>query len=268
MLNMGLFAPAAMFHERFVTGTLHQVPTTLSTSSFLFPSSSVTPAAFFSEYIPSPVLSSHYHLSNIQSTDLSIGSNMSVPAVLSSLHPEAGPCTVPAIAPLSQIQSSTSLEVTREELLEKNNDDRFLISSPYISPSHLLDLDTISTPNQLMAKALTLLKATRDDYATAPYEDSFNWSEVLDELKRLCEAEGGFHWQEKIFYIVAFRSKIRPTTDRSHLGALDEASHLEATKGGGLLKYWFGEPDAAGRNLATCKCVPAGTIFSAMRLQL
>ena len=112
-----------------------------------------------------------------------------------------------------------------------------------------------------MAKALTLLKTTRDDYATAPYGDSFNWPEVLDEFKKLCELEDGFHWQEKTFYIVAFRSKIRPTTDRSHLGALDEASHLEATKGGGLLKYWFGEPDAAGRNLATCKCILAETGF-------
>ena len=119
-----------------------------------------------------------------------------------------------------------------------------------------------------MAKALTFLKAIRDDYATAPYEDSFNWAEVLDELKRLCEAEEGFHWQEKTFYIVAFRSKVRQTTDRNYLGALDEASHLEATEGGGLLKYWFGEPDAMGRNLATCRCILQEPPFSAMRLQL
>ena len=179
---------------------------------------------------------------------------MSGSAVLSSIHPEVGPCTVPAIAPLSQIQSPASQEATRERLWEESN-ERFLIVSPYISRSHLLDLDTVSTPNQLLAKALTLLKATREDYATAPYQDSFNWTEVLNELKKLCAAEPGFDWQEKTFYIVAFRSKVRPTTDRAHLGALDEASHLEATKGGGLLKYWFGEPDTEGRNLATCKCM-------------
>ena len=192
---------------------------------------------------------------------------MSASAILSSVHPEVGPCTVPAIPSLPQVHSSASQEAACEKLWEDSN-ERFLIVSPYISRPHLLNLETLDTPNRLLAKALTLMKATRHDYATAPYEDSFNWTEILHELKTLSESEQGFHWKEKTFYIVAFRSKVRPTTDRSHLGALDEASHLEATKGGGLLKYWFGEPDAAGRNLATCKCIFSQMKFSAVRLQL
>jgi len=44
-----------------------------------------------------------------------------------------------------------------------------------------------------------------------------------------------------------------PTLDeRLEREELDEGSHAEATKSGGLLKYWFGMPDEDGRNLATC----------------
>lgn len=52
--------------------------------------------------------------------------------------------------------------------------------------------------------------------------------------------------------IVVFRSQVPPTTSRHALGELDQRSHAEAMKSGGLLKYWFGMPDADGRNLATC----------------
>ena len=55
------------------------------------------------------------------------------------------------------------------------------------------------------------------------------------------------------FYIVVFRSQLQQSTDRLELGAMDERSHAEANKSGGLLKYWFGSADAEGRNLATCK---------------
>ena len=131
--------------------------------------------------------------------------------------------------------------------------EELLVVSPYTSRSHLLNLSSLSKPNQLLAKALTLLKPIRVDYATAPYIDAFNWGDAMSMLKSLCERERDFAWEEQNFYVVVFRSQVPPTTDRSHLGTLDERSHVEAMEGGGLLKYWFGTPDATGRNLATCK---------------
>ena len=55
------------------------------------------------------------------------------------------------------------------------------------------------------------------------------------------------------FYVIVFRSKVNQHADRQLLGELDKAAHLEAVESGGLLKYWFGEPDEAGRILATCE---------------
>jgi hypothetical protein len=55
-------------------------------------------------------------------------------------------------------------------------DQEFLIVSPYHEKAHLLDLKTVDTANQLLAKALVGLKCLREDYATAPYIDIFNVS--------------------------------------------------------------------------------------------
>lgn len=112
---------------------------------------------------------------------------------------------------------------------------RLLVQSPYDDEGHLLDLDTLDHENELLARALTKLHATRKDYATAPYNDSFNWSEVLKELKDLVE-ESGKGFKETSFYVVAFRSQIKPSTDYSHLGELDKAAHAEAVESGGFLK--------------------------------
>lgn len=129
--------------------------------------------------------------------------------------------------------------------------NRRIVQSPYTEPDHLLDLDTLDRENGLLARALSVMKHTREDYATAPYTESFNWSEVFEELKRLVQQEGkGF--KETSFYVVAFRSQIKPSTDYSHLGDLDKAAHAEAVASGGFLKYWFGSPDPELRNLATC----------------
>ena len=111
-----------------------------------------------------------------------------------------------------------------------------LIVSPYSELPHLLDLRTLDTTNRLLAQALVGLKCQRDDYATAPYDKIFNWSEVVQTVKQLASASN-FSWKEQIFYIVVFRSQILPTTASSDLGALDKAAHAEATKSGGFLKY-------------------------------
>ena len=126
-----------------------------------------------------------------------------------------------------------------------------LVVSPYVTIPHLLDLRHLDESPKLLAKALTVLQSVREDYATAPYHLSFNWDAVAGQLKSLLEISK-YQWKRQQFYIVVFRSQLPPTTDRIHLGRLDQKSHAEATKSGGLLKYWFGLPDASGRNLATC----------------
>ncbi|KAG6279948.1 hypothetical protein E4U48_008223 [Claviceps purpurea] len=132
-----------------------------------------------------------------------------------------------------------------------SDEGHFIIQSPYTDRDHLLDLRTVDKENALLSRALSRLRAVREDYATASYNESFNWPEVFDELRQLV-AKSGQGFKETSFYIVAFRSQIKPSTDYSHLGALDKAAHAEAIASGGFLKYWFGSPDVELRNLATC----------------
>ncbi|KAG9232914.1 hypothetical protein BJ875DRAFT_360675, partial [Amylocarpus encephaloides] len=140
----------------------------------------------------------------------------------------------------------------RQSVTEIDNDHQnLLIVSPYDERPHLLDLRTLDTANQLLAKALIDLKCLRGDYATAPYTEIFNWSDVIDSVRTLAD-RSDFAWSETPFYIVVFRSQIPPTTVYADLGVLDKAAHAEATESGGFLKYWFGSPDEHGRNLATC----------------
>ncbi|KAM4055201.1 UPF0643 protein [Hirsutella rhossiliensis] len=155
----------------------------------------------------------------------------------------AVPVEVPVIS-----KEKEALRALRSEVLPEEG---FLIQSPYTEPEHQLDLKTLDHENAILAQALTQLIAVREDYATEPYTESFNWSEVMGEVSRLTEASGkGF--KETSFYIVAFLSQIKPSTEYSHLGALDKAAHAEAVASGGFLKYWFGSPDPELRNLATC----------------
>ncbi|KAK4618143.1 UPF0643 protein [Fulvia fulva] len=126
-----------------------------------------------------------------------------------------------------------------------------LISSPYPDFENQLRLADVDIPYQLFAFALTALKQIRPDYATAPYLESFNWSEVFALLRTLCK-QAGYQWEGRQFYVVIFRSKLQVGIDRERLGLLDQMSHQEACASGGLLKYWFGSTDGERRNLATC----------------
>ncbi|KAK0666453.1 hypothetical protein QBC41DRAFT_397986 [Cercophora samala] len=128
---------------------------------------------------------------------------------------------------------------------------RYLVVSPYTEQEHLLDLSTLDAENQLLALALTQLRCLRDDYATAPYLDTFNWHNIIGSLRALA-GQRQHAWRKTSFYVVAFRSRIPPTTIYAELGTLDKAAHAEATSSGGFLKYWFGTPDTEGCNLATC----------------
>ncbi|KAK1759146.1 hypothetical protein QBC47DRAFT_397960 [Echria macrotheca] len=130
-------------------------------------------------------------------------------------------------------------------------ESRYLVVSPYTEQEHLLDLTTLDAENRLLALALTSMKNIREDYATAPYLETFNWEDIVDTLRTLARKEN-HHWRETSFFVVAFRSQIPPETVYADLGVLDKAAHVEATASGGFLKYWFGKPDEDGRNLATC----------------
>ncbi|KAL9101096.1 MAG: hypothetical protein Q9163_003611 [Psora crenata] len=132
-----------------------------------------------------------------------------------------------------------------------SENEKHLVVSPYTSLPHLLDLRGLDMSQELLAGALSGLQAVRPDYATAPYTSAFNWPVVLGTLRSLA-ASRKYLWPHQHFYVVVFRSRIPPTTNRIHLSELDQWAHAEATKSGGLLKYWFGVPDSEGRNLATC----------------
>ena len=160
-------------------------------------------------------------------------------ALLSSSHVSSDQ---PAEAALSILYQEANYQPTEGEL----------VVSPYTLPSHLLRLHTVSKPNQLLAKALTHMRAVREDYATAAYQESFNWSAIVEALRDLSREEA-YDWQPEVFYIVVFRSRVRGVTNRVDLGLMDAKAHEEAMESGGLLKYWFGVPDANCRNLATCK---------------
>ncbi|KAF6811885.1 UPF0643 protein PB2B2.08 [Colletotrichum sojae] len=161
------------------------------------------------------------------------------------------PASLRVVDPLAQeIKKTAAVNVAEVDV---TNTDRFIVHSPYTDPEHLLDLETLDDENALLARALSHLECLRADYATAGYTESFNWGDVMRELKILVETTGKT-FKETSFYIVAFRSQIPPSTVYGDLGILDKAAHAEANQVGGFLndRYWFGSPDAEGRNLATC----------------
>ncbi len=144
---------------------------------------------------------------------------------------------VATLLPAQVPQSAKDVtDVSAIDVLKPWSEPRHLIQSPYTELKHQLDLATLDYENALLAKALGSLDATREDYATEPYAESFNWGRVLSNLKALVRVYGE-PFRESSFYIVAFRSQIKPSTDYSHLGEMDKAAHLEAVESGGFLKY-------------------------------
>jgi len=138
-----------------------------------------------------------------------------------------------SLPPSAKDNSTIQISIPADSI-ESNAGD-FLVVSAYEEHPHLLDLRTLDTPNQLLAKALVCMKNLREDYATAGYEKSFNWTEIVDSLREIA-ATSDIEWKEAAFYVVVFRSQIPPTTAYSDLGALDKPAHAEAMKSGGFLK--------------------------------
>ncbi|KAL2259881.1 hypothetical protein VTK26DRAFT_6293 [Humicola hyalothermophila] len=146
------------------------------------------------------------------------------------------------LAPGAKIQAQPfkhldTSETKSPDLMPQQGSNRYLVVSPYEEQEHLLDLDSLGrVEQQLLALALTKMKCLRDDYATAPYVETFNWDQIIETLRALAQ-EANHTWKQASFYIVAFRSQIPPTTVYEELGTLDKAAHAEATASGGFLKY-------------------------------
>ncbi|CAI7610769.1 unnamed protein product [Penicillium glandicola] len=147
--------------------------------------------------------------------------------------------------------ASLQLKLLLERKYPDTEKDTQLIASPYNSVPHLLDISALERQDRLFALALAYLKPIRDDYATAEYTESFNWTEVFDLLRTLSQAEN-HTWTSQSYYVVIFRSILLPDIDSDRLYDLDAHSHQEAIASGGLLKYWFGAKNDEHRNLATC----------------
>lgn len=156
----------------------------------------------------------------------------------------------------SQTKNFTTADPLSAAPQQQQENHNLLQASPYSDHTHLLDLTTLDKPLQLFAEALTGMRPITQDYATAPYRTAFNWDSVVDVFSRTLRAE---HPDERLdvlhFYVIVFRSRVNKNADRQLLGELDKAAHLEAVEAGKLLKYWFGSPNEAGRNLATCECL-------------
>lgn len=146
-----------------------------------------------------------------------------------------GQTIAPNVYSEKQSDIIVSTDAVENDELGHDDKDNYLVVSPYTEKEHLLDLRTLDKENALLAKALVEFKSLRPDYATAPYTETFNWDQVMDELTRLVR-EDSHVWKETSFYIVAFRSQIPPTTVYAELGVLDKAAHAEATASGGFLK--------------------------------
>lgn len=138
-----------------------------------------------------------------------------------------------AVASISEVEMNLDTHTSDSEPSVPYS--RYLTVSPYTEQDHLLDLDTLDTENQILAEALVVMKPMRDDYATGSYLESFNWAEVMHRARRLTVARG-HDFKRTSWYIVAFRSQIKPTTEYPDLGMLDKAAHAEATASGGFLK--------------------------------
>jgi hypothetical protein len=57
-----------------------------------------------------------------------------------------------------------------------------LVSSPYASREHHIDLTTVDESSRQLALVLQSLKPITIEYPTKPYAESFNWQEIVDQL--------------------------------------------------------------------------------------
>ncbi|KAF9268869.1 hypothetical protein L218DRAFT_536443 [Marasmius fiardii PR-910] len=110
---------------------------------------------------------------------------------------------------------------------------------PLITETHLPNIDPASLS---LHKALHRFHPRDSLYASTPYNDAFNWSELI-----LPQDE------DREWYCVVFRSRRKAGSDGGSLYEADKKAHEEAVQNGGLIMYWYGIPSQeTGMNLATC----------------
>ena len=69
-----------------------------------------------------------------------------------------------------------------DEYQQEKMSSKLLITSPYASPEHHLDLSSVPETSQQLALALEILRPVTEEYPSQPYSTSFNWQEVVDRL--------------------------------------------------------------------------------------
>ena len=136
---------------------------------------------------------------------------------------------------------------------------KFIASSSYLD--HLLDLTTLDAASKELALLLQELKPN-EGHLDKPFCEAFNWSTTFSKISH--------NFSSKEFYIVAFRSHLARLPIHSELivklHAQDKACHFEANESGGLLKYWFSDPDSNGRNLSACVWTDPDSALKASKL--
>ena len=154
-------------------------------------------------------------------------------------------------AMLTNVPSASAINVPPPSTGLDHRNSQWLVASPYLNQAHMLDLDTLEPQTRLFALALFHLRLATPDYAVVRYEDVFDFDILMTKLRSLAN-QAGVEWKRQDFYVVEFRSKLKHEYDGDRLAYLDKESHKEAVASGGLLKYWFGVPNAHQQNLATC----------------
>jgi hypothetical protein len=156
---------------------------------------------------------------------------------------------------LSDLSPSLKPAVVGPEEKGERSMSKYLVSSPYPGLRHHLEIDSVDETSRKLAVALQHLRPIKDDYPSAPYEDSFNWQQVVDLLPS--DFAGMPLWTRTNvgdFYCIGFYSTLRKNVDSERLYYLDGLAHEEANQSGGLLKYWWQSPPnpETRKNLATC----------------
>jgi hypothetical protein len=88
--------------------------------------------------------------------------------------------------------------------------------------------------------ALDALAPTGPGYARLPVADAFNWSDCADAI-------GSGEW-----YLVAFRSIVKPGADLERLCAFDDSAHHEAAGAPRFVHYFKGPLDTDGSCMSFC----------------
>jgi hypothetical protein len=109
-----------------------------------------------------------------------------------SCGPKVQPCFQKLIRPVAMAVSILQPVSTSEYSLPSRNRDDYqaekmtssniLVSSPYSSSEHHLDLSSVSETSQQLALALEILHPVTEEYPSQPYSTSFNWQEIVDRL--------------------------------------------------------------------------------------